>query len=206
MKIPINRKRARSYDEKRRRITKAAARLFIKEGYTKTTIQDIAREGGLSIGALYHYISSKADILSLFIDWQISYLDSFIKSHSDILLSKDPVESLSISIKTYITAVDELRDVILFWYQEARNIPPDKLQRLLEMEVRLTDIFVRIIGAGCEAGEFHVRDVALAAHNINTLGDMWAFRRWFLLKHCTLNHFIREQTKFIISGLRSGKY
>jgi len=199
-------KRADVHDKKRQHITKSAAGLFIKKGYTNTSIRDIARTSGISIGALYHYVDSKAGILSLFIDWQSMYLNDFINNKSSVLMRKSPEESLAIGIKTYITAVDELRDVILFWYQEARNIPPDRLSCLLDIELQITQLFSDIISAGCDCGKFKVRDINLAAHNINVLGDMWAFRRWYLTQHCTLNHFIREQTRFILDGLRSGKY
>jgi AcrR family transcriptional regulator len=47
----------------RRRILAIAAELFSRQGYTGTTIADIARELGTTTAALYYHFPSKADIL-----------------------------------------------------------------------------------------------------------------------------------------------
>jgi AcrR family transcriptional regulator len=48
----------------RRRILAIAAGLFSRQGYTGTTIADIARELGTTTAALYYHFPSKADILA----------------------------------------------------------------------------------------------------------------------------------------------
>jgi AcrR family transcriptional regulator len=52
----------------RRRILVIAADLFSRQGYTGTTIADIARELGTTTAALYYHFPSKADILGAMID------------------------------------------------------------------------------------------------------------------------------------------
>ena len=47
----------------RQRILAIAAELFSRQGYTGTTIADIARELGTTTAALYYHFPSKADIL-----------------------------------------------------------------------------------------------------------------------------------------------
>ena len=48
----------------RRRILKTALRLFASHGYAGTSIRMIARSAGISVGLLYNYFPSKADVLS----------------------------------------------------------------------------------------------------------------------------------------------
>jgi AcrR family transcriptional regulator len=48
----------------RQRILAIAAGLFSRQGYTGTTIADIARELGTTTAALYYHFPSKADILA----------------------------------------------------------------------------------------------------------------------------------------------
>jgi AcrR family transcriptional regulator len=48
----------------RQRILAIAADLFSRQGYTGTTIADIARELGTTTAALYYHFPSKADILA----------------------------------------------------------------------------------------------------------------------------------------------
>lgn len=45
------------------RIRTAAVKLFARQGYTATGIRDIAKESGLTSATLYHYTSSKEDLL-----------------------------------------------------------------------------------------------------------------------------------------------
>lgn len=49
-------------EETVRLIMEAAQRLFIEQGYDKTSLQDIMDETGLSKGAIYHHFSSKEEI------------------------------------------------------------------------------------------------------------------------------------------------
>ncbi len=46
----------------REKILNTAKRLFVERGYFNTSIRDIAREAGVSTGALYHHFESKEEI------------------------------------------------------------------------------------------------------------------------------------------------
>jgi len=48
--------------DKRQLILQAAEALFRRFGYTKTSLDDIAREAGLSKGTIYYYFVSKEDV------------------------------------------------------------------------------------------------------------------------------------------------
>ena len=49
--------------EKRRLILDAAVRVFARKGYHTSRVGDIAREAGIAHGLLYHYFSSKEEVL-----------------------------------------------------------------------------------------------------------------------------------------------
>ncbi|MSQ12054.1 MAG: TetR/AcrR family transcriptional regulator [Dehalococcoidia bacterium] len=55
-------------DTRRQQILDAAIICFSKNGFHKTTMQDIYRECGLSPGALYRYFASKDDIIAALCD------------------------------------------------------------------------------------------------------------------------------------------
>lgn len=48
----------------KRRIYNAAVDLFSKQGFDNTTIEDISKKADVSVGAFYHYYSSKTEIYS----------------------------------------------------------------------------------------------------------------------------------------------
>ena len=52
----------------RDRILAAATRVFSEKGYHSSTIQDVVRESGLSVGAIYTYFSGKDELIRLSCD------------------------------------------------------------------------------------------------------------------------------------------
>lgn len=50
--------------EKRRLILAAAVRVFARDGYHTSRVADIAEEAGIAHGLLYHYFSSKQEVLA----------------------------------------------------------------------------------------------------------------------------------------------
>lgn len=57
------RTQAADYDERRLAIVETAARLFARDGFLGASVADVAEACMLSKSALYHYYSSKEDIL-----------------------------------------------------------------------------------------------------------------------------------------------
>ena len=51
-------------DERRRQILLGAAELFVKHGYSGTSIRDIAERTGLLPGSVYHYFPAKEDLFT----------------------------------------------------------------------------------------------------------------------------------------------
>ena len=49
-------------EERRGQIVRAAVKLFSEDGYYTTTIQQIARQAGISTGLIYQYFRDKDDI------------------------------------------------------------------------------------------------------------------------------------------------
>jgi AcrR family transcriptional regulator len=61
-------KRARQARETRRRIVAAAAHLFVRDGYSATSVEAIATEAGVAVPTVYAVLRSKANILRAVID------------------------------------------------------------------------------------------------------------------------------------------
>jgi AcrR family transcriptional regulator len=58
------RDRQAASEEKRRLILAAAVRVFARGGYHTSRVSDIAEEAGIAHGLLYHYFSSKEEVLA----------------------------------------------------------------------------------------------------------------------------------------------
>ncbi|WP_238013862.1 helix-turn-helix domain-containing protein [Dactylosporangium sp. AC04546] len=56
---------------RRRQILDAAAACFAREGFHRTSVQDIVRESGVSAGLVYRYFTGKEDMIAAIVaEWQ----------------------------------------------------------------------------------------------------------------------------------------
>jgi hypothetical protein len=107
-------------------------------------------------------------------------------------------------IREYFHVCHSMSDHILLIYQETKTLPPHWRMNVLENEVRLTNVFVRVIDdlvSSAELPHMSKRSIKLVAHNIVVLGHMWTFRRWYLSSQYSIDSYIKLQTDFIL-----GKY
>ncbi len=79
--------RSIAQEEKRRQILDAAVRVFARNGYHSCRVGDITEEAGVAHGLLYHYFTSKEEVLeTVFRDTWTEVLDAFTAVES----SDDP--------------------------------------------------------------------------------------------------------------------
>jgi AcrR family transcriptional regulator len=189
---------------RRREIVKAAVDLFIRKGFHKTTVREIAQKFGMSIGTLYEYIRTKEDILYLVCD----YIHSNVRDKvgPSLTITGNSIDTLKKAIYTYFTIIHEMQDYVLFLYQETKSLSHEARKYIFRAEEEMTQIFEEILIQGVEEGSFSVDrgDVNLITHNIMVLGHMWAFRRWMLQRNYTLERYIETQTNLILNVLTTG--
>jgi AcrR family transcriptional regulator len=192
-------------ETRRKEIVKAAVDLFIRKGFHKTTVREIAQKFGMSIGTLYEYIRTKEDILYLVCDYIHSNVRE--KVRPSLTVTGDSIETLKRAIYAYFTVIDEMQDYIVFLYQETKSLNHEARKYIFRAEEEMTGIFEEILERGVEDGTFSIdkKDVSLIAHNIMVIGQMWAFRRWVLQKNYTLKRYIETQTALILNELTLGQ-
>lgn len=82
------------------KIGKAAARVFAKIGYLEANLDDIAAAAKMSKGGIYHYFSSKEDILFFVLD---AYMDHVLENLENQLSALPPEEpKIEFIIKRHI--------------------------------------------------------------------------------------------------------
>jgi AcrR family transcriptional regulator len=91
--------------EIRDRILVAASRVFAEKGYHSSTIADVVRESGLSVGAIYSYFSGKDELIRLTCD-QIAArgLDELA---ARLASATTTAERLAIAVRLYVETIDE---------------------------------------------------------------------------------------------------
>ncbi len=186
-------------ERRRRQIVDAAVGLIIEKGFHKTTTRQIASAAGFSIGSLYEYIKSKEDILYLVCD----AIHEEMAQHVTEALSRadSGVKGLAEAIREYFLVCHRMSDHILLIYQETQSLPPQWRKRVLENELQITGLFVKVLANLSASGDLPLMDekhIEMAAHNITVIGHMWTFRRWFLARHYNIEDYINIQTRLIL--------
>ncbi len=194
-------------NKKRDHIANKSVELFVKKGYHQTTVREIAKASGMSMGALYDYIRTKEDILFLVCDYIHTTVSNKLKN--SFTEEKNALENLKVAISEYYTIIDEIQDYMLLLYQETKSLNKNARKYVFKAELELTEIFENILKQCIKEKSIGLKntEVKLVAQNIMVVGQMWAFRRWVLSRDNTLNSYIERQTALILNGITliSGK-
>ncbi len=185
---------------RRRQIVDAAVKLFIENGFHKSTTRQIAQAANVSIGTLYEYVSSKEDILYLVCDAIHAEMEHGMADALE--RASGHGNPLAEVVREYFLVCNRMSDHILLIYQETQSLPQKWRRLVLENEVRITGFFIRPLAQLMASGSIPLLSEAamdLIAHNITVLGHMWTFRRWFLGRHYTIEDYIRHQTAVILN-------
>ena len=200
--VPTQVKNPDLVERRRRQIVDAAAKLFIAQGFHKTTTRQIARAAGVSIGSLYEYVASKEDVLYLVCEF--IHLEVERGVAEAMQRTTGGKEVLAEVIREYFLVCHRMSDFILLIYQETRSLPVVWRKRVLENELRITGVLVEVLAGLVHGGDLPAMTsdkLEMVAHNITVLGHMWTFRRWYLARHFSIEDYIRVQTDFIIGTI-----
>jgi AcrR family transcriptional regulator len=116
-------KRSKLFMSNQKRILKAATELFSSTGFDGTSVRRIAKKSGLSVPGMFHYFSSKEEILyeimTLFTDF--SYKKIMEIYNADI----DPIEKLSEICKFYVEQYAGHKHQLTILISERKSLTPE---------------------------------------------------------------------------------
>jgi AcrR family transcriptional regulator len=166
---------------KRLQIATGASKLFIKKGYFQTSIREISKATGLTIGNLYDYITKKEDVLYLVFDvFHTTWVNTL--EEEGVFEVEDPVKQLRTALQKMLQLVNENKDMVLLMYTESKSLQKYFLKIILEKESGLVECFERILKRGVEKGVFKIKDPFILANTIVYLLSLEPLRGWNLRK------------------------
>ncbi len=163
----------RRADERPDEVLDAALKMFARKGFASTKVEDIAREAGLSKGAIYRYFSSKEDIFESLVNRAIApiadrTLELAVSSH------EDPEKLLRAVFSVAAARLSDPETLALprIVLQEAGRFP--ELAELYRRQVIDKGIAAleMIVQRGVESGHFRAVNPHLAIRNV--MGPMLA--------------------------------
>jgi AcrR family transcriptional regulator len=133
---------------RRRRIQRAARTVFAEKGYAKTSIEQIAREASLSVGAIYLYFRSKEDLYVSLLEETLDLFDTELRQ---------------IRGRSEVAAPERLRQAWSFLTQwAATDVEASRVLRLIaqpNIRAQLSDEVVESIGKGLTQVREHLTGI-----------------------------------------------
>ena len=197
--IPSSAKDLDLIEKKQKQIVEAACNLFFQKGFHGTNIREIADESGMSMGQLYHYISSKDDILFLVAKhMQELWYDYLVEFGFEE--TEDPLTRLTRALRSSIEFPAKHKKLLQFIYSESKYLDKEHLNIILRMDDKNVSGFFRKLLEEVNK-EYAIRyDLDLAARYITFITVFIALRGWNL-KPWTLKETVDFMVIFILNGL-----
>jgi len=183
-------------------IAAKATRLFIKKGFSNTTMRDISKATKITLGNLYSYIKKKEDILCLVFDL---FHQSWVKDleKNGILEIEDPREQMRMAVRVMLLSSRHCQDEIKLLYRESMYLPKKFLKIAMEKDGELIFAFEKMIVRGVEQGAFLVEDPFYAANMIVFQMSIHPLRGWNLKKRYDYDEFVRLTENYILRALQA---
>jgi AcrR family transcriptional regulator len=168
----IQERKERERERRRQQIIIAAKRVFSEKGFSRATMEDIAKEAELSPGTLYLYFKNKDELyasLSIrILQYLLIRLEHVAKEASACLETR--MENLKKAMLD-VYDFDPLVIINMFHLQSSdtlRNLSPDLLTEIKDLSRKALGSMARILEMGIREGAFIDR------HPIALADILWA--------------------------------
>ena len=198
-RVPAGVKNTERLKNKQNQIVEGACKVLFEKGFNPSSIREIAKACGMSMGQLYRYISSKDDILFLVHKhMHQSWCDHLEVAGFDHI--DDPVERLTQAIKLTLDYIAKNKKLIQFIYTESKYLGKEHLRLILEMDDKNVVGFWRELLLNIKNDEFSENERDLAANSVAYFMVFLSLRGWNV-KEQNLKKRIDFMTDFILKGI-----
>jgi AcrR family transcriptional regulator len=164
-------------ETRHQQIMEGACHVFFEKGYHPTTIRDIAKTCGMSMGQLYHYISSKDDILYLVHKNMQKIWYEYLR-RSGFEEVKDPIERLRKALRSSLKFTFENKKLIQFLYSESKYLDKEHLKVVLTLDdVNVVGFWRKILSEVFEKKRIK-RDINFTANLVAYMIVFLPLRGW----------------------------
>jgi len=183
--------------DRQQEIVDAAKRIIISKGFENLTIRTIAKEIGVTDGALYRHFKSKHEIISLLIDDVENSLLTVIEKSA--FSSEEPIEKLKKIFLSHISSAEQRKGMTLIVINESFTIRDKKIKKkMLKVMSRYQQVIKAVLKEGIKLGKIK-KDVDVDAAGIAFFGmvqssvTFWALNDFsYKLKGRTLDRMFDQ--------------
>ena len=166
--------RGEKWHERRNEIVDTAARMFAQQGYDRTGLTELCEAVGLGRGALYYYIESKENVVSLIHE---RVIDEVLACGRRIIATNEsPVEQIRALGRDLIRIVTQNPDHVWVTLHEFRALTGTRAKAFRNRRRDFEDLVADILQRGVDDGVFaidHVRLTALGWLGLHNYVYIW---------------------------------
>ncbi len=189
--------------ERRAEIVRAAVKLFSERGYYSTTIQQIAREAGISVGLVYQYFRDKDDVLFLSLKNVLETYEAEIPKALEGI--EHPLERLRTAIRAYCRIIDRLRDATVLTYRSTKSLRPERRRFIKEGETRTNQLLEKYLKECISSGYVERVNTRLLVYQCVHFAHAWALKGWAFRGRYTLEEYVKEGLKLLVDPFLTEK-
>jgi len=150
--------------------------LSIEKGFQNMSLRDLSNRSGLSMGAIYSYISSKDELLDMILN-QGRQIGMQILSE-EIFSTDDPVKKFHTAVRIHLYMSEIMYKWFYFSYMETKNLNRKELKKSIESELFTEQIFIDIFEQGISEKIFVKKNAILMASSVKAMLQDWYLKRW----------------------------
>lgn len=158
------------------RIIDSVLKLSSRRGFHETSMRDLAKASGLSMGGLYSYVDNKNTLLVMILTEVAETVERAL-GDAPCGIEAEPLRHLRWLIETHIRLTEAMQPWFVFAYMEAKGFPAPARKLAIESELATERIFAAVLSRGLEQGVFVIEDVDLTASLIKPLLQDWYVKR-----------------------------
>ncbi len=154
-------------DKVRAEIVNVARKIFTRQGFRKTTMEDIAHASGKGKSSIYYYFKSKEEIFEAIVEKEAEELRAALEK--EIQGSNDPMEKLKDYIMFRLYHVKTVSNFYAALKEETMahmNFVEDVRRRFEEQEIHMV---AEILESGISTGSFTINNARIGSIAIVTM-------------------------------------
>jgi AcrR family transcriptional regulator len=138
---------------RRAELLATAAEVFASQGYSATTVRQVADAAGILGGSLYYHFDSKEsmadEILSTFLDDMWAAYDRVLDAG---LSARDTLEAVVVES---FRSIDKHRPAVVLYQNESKHLATsERFRYLLDSQRRFEEMWLSLLDRGVEEGAF----------------------------------------------------
>jgi AcrR family transcriptional regulator len=141
----LARPRSQGFEQQRDEVLAAAARLFAQQGYTATTMQQVAAAAGVGKATLYHYVRDKPALLALIAQAHVQRLQALVDEVQAERLA--PAPHLTRLVQRFMQAYAHARHEHRVLTEDVKFMPGPEQLAVLDGQRRVVQAFADAVAA-----------------------------------------------------------